>query len=98
MCKHGAAVALSMREGHVSGERVAEWERQLGSLVEDLSRTADRDIEQFPLALQFTLEERRAYSYRDDGPLPGIRPLRPGAKQAWIRTGADWSDIPGAVL
>lgn len=98
MCKHGAAVALSMREGHVSADRVPDWERQLGSLVEDLSRTADRDVEQFPLALQFTLENRRVYSYRDGGPLLGIRPLRPGAKQAWIKGGADWSDIPGAVL
>ncbi len=98
MCKHGAAVALTMRHGHVSAEQVPEWERQLGSLVEDLSRTADRDVEQFPLALQFTLEDRRAYSYRDDGPLLGVRPLRPGAKQAWIKTGADWSDMPGAVL
>jgi hypothetical protein len=24
--------------------------------------------------------------------------LRPGAKQAWIKSGADWSDVPGAVL
>ncbi len=98
MCKHGAAVALVMREGHVPAERVPDWERQLGSLVDDLSRTADRDVEQFPLALQFTLEHRRVYSYRDDGPVLGIRPLRPGAKQAWIKGGADWSDIPGAVL
>jgi len=98
MCKHGAAVALSMREGHVAAEQVPEWERQLGSLVEDLSRTADREVEHFPLALQFTLEEQRIYSYRDDGPLLGLRPLRPGAKQAWIKSGADWSDIPGAVV
>ena len=98
MCKHGAAVALSMREGHVSAEQVPEWERQLGSLVDNLARTADRDVEQFPLALQFTLEDRRVYSYRDDGPLLCVRPLRPGAKQAWIKSGADWSDIPGAVL
>lgn len=98
MCKHGAAVALSMREGHAPAEPVPEWERRLGSLVEDLSRTADRDVEQFPLALQFTLEDRRIYSYRDDGPLLCVRPLRPGAKQAWIKSGADWSDIPGAVL
>ena len=86
MCKHGAAVALSMREGHVSAERVPEWERQLGSLVDDLARTADREVEQFPLALQFTLEDRRVYSYRDDGPLLCVRPLRPGAKQAWIKS------------
>jgi superfamily II DNA or RNA helicase len=98
MCKHGAAVALSMREGHVSADRMPDWERQLGSLVEDLSRTDDRDVEKFPLALQFTLEDRRIYSYRDDGPVLGIRPLRPGAKQAWIKGGADWPDIPGAVL
>ncbi|RHW26862.1 DEAD/DEAH box helicase [Nocardioides immobilis] len=98
MCKHGAAVALSMRDGHVGAERVPEWERQLGSLVEDLSRTADREVAQFPLALQFSLEEQRIYSYRDDGPLLGLRPLRPGAKQAWIKTGADWPDIPGAVV
>ncbi|WP_322936654.1 DEAD/DEAH box helicase [Nocardioides bizhenqiangii] len=98
MCKHGAAVALSMREGHVSADRAPEWERRLGSLVEDLSRTADPEVEPFPLALQFTLEHRRVYSYRDEGPLLCLRPLRPGAKQAWIKGGADWSDIPGAVL
>ena len=98
MCKHGAAVALSIREGHTTGERVPEWERRLGTLVEDLSRTADREVERFPLALQFTLDQRRVHSYRDDGPRLGIRPLRPGAKQAWIKSGADWSDIPGAVL
>jgi superfamily II DNA or RNA helicase len=95
MCKHGAAVALAIRDGHVGEEQVAEWERRLGSLVEDLTRSADRDVPQVRLALQVTLDDRRTYSYRDDGPLIGIRPLRPGAKQTWIRTGADWSDIPG---
>lgn len=99
MCKHGAAVALSIREGHTTGERVPEWERRLGTLVEDLARTADREVERFPLALQVTLDERRIHSYRDGGgPTVGLRPLRPGAKQAWIKSGADWSDIPGAVL
>ena len=95
MCKHGAAVALAIRDGHVGEEQVPAWERQLGSLVEDLTRTAERETAPVPLALQVTLDERRIYSYRDDGPVIGIRPLRPGAKQAWIRTGADWSDVPG---
>ncbi|WP_183100281.1 DEAD/DEAH box helicase [Nocardioides pelophilus] len=98
MCKHGAAVALSMREGHTTGARVPEWERQLGSLVDDLARTADHDVDQIPLSLHFTLEERRIYSFRDDGPLLGLRPMRPGAKQAWVKSGADWSDVPGLVL
>ncbi|KAA1420833.1 DEAD/DEAH box helicase [Nocardioides humilatus] len=95
MCKHGAAVALAIREGHVGVERVPEWERQLASLADDLNRTAADDVAQFPIALQFTLDERRIYSYRDEGPMVGIRPLRPGSKQAWIRSGADWSDVPG---
>ncbi|MEZ0581136.1 SNF2-related protein [Nocardioides sp. MH1] len=97
MCKHGAAVALAIRTGHQEGPRVPEWERQLGSLVDDLGRTADRETEQVPVALQFSLDERRIRSYRDDGPSIGIRPLRPGAKQAWIRSGADWSQVPGLV-
>ena len=55
------------------------------SLVEDLSRTADRDVEPFPLALQFTLERPAGLLLPRRRPLLCVRPLRPGAKQAWIK-------------
>uniref|UniRef100_UPI001C7F1C02 hypothetical protein n=1 Tax=Nocardioides stalactiti TaxID=2755356 RepID=UPI001C7F1C02 len=98
MCKHGAAVALAIRLGHSPSARLPDWERRLGSLVDDLARAADQEVEQVPIALHFTLEERLVPAYRPGGgAVLGLRPMRPGTKQAWVKTGADWSDVPGLV-
>jgi superfamily II DNA or RNA helicase len=99
MCKHGAAVALTMRADFLRTGALPPWERRLEALVDELTRTASPLIEPHPMALQFTLEDRRRFYYDDgQGPVLGLRPLRPGAKQKWIRTGADWPSIPGAIL
>ncbi|HYG93502.1 MAG TPA: DEAD/DEAH box helicase [Nocardioides sp.] len=96
LCKHGAAVALTMRQGFVGAGRSPAWERRLGALVDELAAVTTPPADQHPMALQVSLDDRGRY-YRG-GPTLRMRPLRPGAKQAWIKSGADWTDIPGALL
>ncbi len=97
MCKHGAAVAMTIRAGHAGSSRNTDWERQLGALVDDLARQSATFSEPVPLALQVSLDEGRGRYYQS-GPSVGVRPLRRGSREAWIRSGADWSDINSGLL
>lgn len=97
MCKHGAAVAMSIRAGHAPTSGVSDWERRLGSLVDDLA-TQERATEApLRLALQVSLDEGRASHYRS-GPALRVRPMRPGARGNWIKTGAEWPDIHAGLI
>lgn len=97
LCKHGAAVAFTVRQGFVGVGRSAPWERRLGTLVDELATQADPRVEPRPVALQLSRDQGHGYRHRH-GPQIGLRPLRRGTKQRWVKTGADWSDVPGAVL
>ncbi|MEQ6900125.1 DEAD/DEAH box helicase [Nocardioides sp. YIM 152588] len=94
LCKHGAALALHLRRGFVGQGRSAPWQRTLTRLAEELQRQAPGVEAQVPLALEFSLDRRRGLG---SGRTVRLRPLRPGARQPWVRTGAEWSDIPHAV-
>ncbi|HWJ81358.1 MAG TPA: DEAD/DEAH box helicase [Nocardioides sp.] len=95
MCKHGAAVALSIRAGHVDTAAGHDWERRLGALVDDLARDAG-PAETDTLALQVALDDAPG-RYRG-APAVRVRPLRRGARGSWIKTGAEWSDVNAAII
>ena len=77
-CKHSAALLLTARRN--AGRRgPALWQQALAPLV---PRPAAGQGS-VPLALQLN-RGRREYT---------LRPLRPGARDAWVKAGADWDDV-----
>ncbi|GAB4008085.1 DEAD/DEAH box helicase [Nocardioides ultimimeridianus] len=94
LCKHGAAVALALRRGFVPSQSAPQWRTSLGRLTEELRRELPPDGDVQPMALEITYEPARRRSWTGSGATVRVRPLRPGAKQRWIKTGADWSDVP----
>ncbi|TIC88761.1 DEAD/DEAH box helicase [Nocardioides sp. GY 10113] len=95
LCKHGAALALRLRRGFVGQSQDAPWQRTLARLAEELERQAPGAGGEIPLALEFSLDRRRGLG--SGGRAVRLRPMRPGSRQPWVRTGADWPDIPHAV-
>lgn len=90
MCKHAAALGLLL--AGAEGQDDA-WRRRLEALSAALAAPAHKDhYENF--ALHFTLFAHRLHS---DVVLPGMRPLRPGKKQNWVKSGANWNKIPTLV-
>lgn len=92
VCKHGAALALTLRQSFTQPEREAPWRRTLERLVTELGRHEQAPVEEVPLALEVSLEEPRS-SYRSLGRTLRVRPLRQGRNKPWIKTGADWNDV-----
>jgi superfamily II DNA or RNA helicase len=95
MCKHGAAVALSLRAGHVDSAAGNDWERRLGALLDDLADDGG-PAEPMSLALQLSLDD---HAGRHRGvPTVRVRPLRRGARDNWIKSGAEWADVPAGII
>jgi superfamily II DNA or RNA helicase len=92
VCKHGAALALTLRRTFTQPAGEAAWRRSLERLVTELDKQQPVPVEEVPLALEISLEQGRS-SYRAVGPALRIRPMRRGKNKPWIKTGADWSDI-----
>lgn len=88
-CKHAAALALALRNIGDDG-RDNTWQQRLQALTSALS-TSGPNPEHESFALQFTLA---AHRFRSDVVLPGVRPMRPGKKQNWVKSGANWTKIP----
>lgn len=92
-CKHGAALALLL------GRRVdarTDWQTTLAGLFDDLDQLAP-PLEPPPgVALELSLEQPR-YSHGPQEELR-LRPMRPGARQKWVKTGLGWTDVPAAQL
>ena len=100
-CKHGAALALVLGRTFHRRERAAEtptWEHRLSELLEQLADLAppERDLPGVALGFTYVASPHRA-SYYDSGPRLRIRPLRPGARQAWVKSGLEWSQVPTAL-
>ncbi|WP_408899008.1 SNF2-related protein [Nocardioides sp. R1-1] len=99
VCKHGAALALTLRRTFTQPAGEAAWRRSLERLVGELERQRPQLREEVPLALEISLDEGRGY--RSPGPTLRVRPLRRGKSKPWIKSGAEWSDIaagrPGFV-
>ncbi len=97
VCKHGAALALTLRQTFATPERDSPWRRSLERLVTELDRHQRVPVEEVPLALEVSLERSRG-GYRSAGPVLRLRPMRRGRNKPWIKTGADWSDVaPGGA-
>lgn len=96
-CKHGAATALALG-ATFTGPVELTWEQRLAELVGDLADLAPPDEEPQPLALQLSHDEGRGHRvYYQSGPLLRLRPMRPGKKGGWIKSGIGWSNVPAAV-
>jgi hypothetical protein len=88
-CKHAAALLLSVRGEPMDAS--PRWERQLDGVLTGLEKLHSAGAERVPLALlvDLTAPHFRAGSI----PVLSIRPMRRGAREAWIKTGAAWSDV-----
>ena len=95
MCKHGAAVALALRSPApvVTG---SAWRQQLGRLTGDLEARARSTLTGQRLGLEVSRRPASRWSRGTAGDL-SMRPVRPGARRGWARSGAEWSDIVGPV-
>ncbi|SEM09750.1 SWIM zinc finger [Blastococcus sp. DSM 46786] len=86
-CKHVAAVLLTVRLAVSAAPPVArtpDWELVLGDLVQAAPSGGST-----PVGLQFDVE-------RAAGPGPAsvrLRPVVPGAKGRWVRTGVSWRNL-----
>ncbi|WP_436698450.1 SNF2-related protein [Nocardioides sp. BYT-33-1] len=95
VCKHGAALALTLRRTFTSPAGEAAWRRSVERLVGELERQQPLVREEVPLALEISLDQGRG-GYRSAGPTLRVRPLRRGKSKPWIKTGADWGDVAGS--
>ncbi|HEX5917531.1 MAG TPA: DEAD/DEAH box helicase [Nocardioides sp.] len=95
MCKHGAAVALTLRSPApvLTG---SAWRDQLGRLTGDLEARARSTLTGQRLGLELSRRPASRWSRGTAGEL-SMRPVRPGARRGWARSGAEWSDITGPV-
>ena len=91
-CKHVAAVLIAVREGlqppPKAARRAPDWELALADLVQATPSGPGRGI---PMGLQFSVEPARAGS--PSGTSVRLRPVVPGAKGRWIRTGVSWHTL-----
>ena len=95
MCKHGAAVALLLRGAPVA-KRDPVWRERLARLNDDLERRARSTLAGTPLGLEIARRPATRWSRGTPGDF-SMRPVRPGARKGWVRSGAEWSDLSGPV-
>ncbi|MCP3422104.1 DEAD/DEAH box helicase [Nocardioides pinisoli] len=95
MCKHGAAVALTLRSPEPAATGSA-WRHQLGRLTGDLEARARSTLTGQRLGLEISRRPASRWSRGTAGEL-SMRPVRPGARRGWARSGAEWSDLAGPV-
>ncbi|MEP7089489.1 MAG: DEAD/DEAH box helicase [Nocardioidaceae bacterium] len=105
-CKHVLALLITVRDEHArdTPEHGRRWERQLGSLLDELDEHAELATRRpdKPLALQLDLKPPgRSGGYRGwsqaIGPVRGqlrLRPLQRGARDNWVRSGVSWAGVP----
>lgn len=93
MCKHGAAVALRLR-GAPPVPSQPLWEQRLARLSTELDRRARSTMSGIRLGLEVSRRPTSRWSRGTPGDFT-LRPVRPGARQGWARSGADWPDLAG---
>lgn len=97
LCKHGAALAMVLRSGHLElpGARSA-WQQRLDRLSREVATRAQASLEGVPLALEVSRRPANRWSRSAAGEL-ALRPLRPGARRGWVKSGAEWTDLSQPV-
>ncbi len=103
-CKHALALLISVRRAQEEASQAGSrrWERQLGSLLDELDDPEAARRRPNPLALQVELSRpvpSRGYTGWSQAATPvrgglRIRPLQMGARDRWVRTGISWQQIP----
>ena len=94
LCKHGAAVALRLR-GASRPKPEPIWRERLARLNDDLAQRARSTLVGTPLGLEISRRAATRWS-RGAGDFC-MRPMRPGARTGWVRSGAEWSDLSSPV-
>ena len=101
-CKHAVAVVATVRERQPVRDSLAgrepapqpTWERALGGLLDEADAGPDRT----PVGLLIEPATRgQGRSRGDDSPHEQlrVRPVVPGARGGWIRTGVSWETFAG---
>jgi superfamily II DNA or RNA helicase len=99
-CKHVVAVVLHLREGDGAPRR-PRWEWSLDHVLDELEGQGAGAGGETPLGLLVDLAKPVVRGYREHGSGSGsrgslrIRPVRPGARDNWVRTHVSWLDLPG---
>ncbi len=95
LCKHGAAVALRLR-GRSRPARAPVWRERLARINDDLEQRARSTLVGTALGLEISRRPASRWSRGTPGDF-SMRPMRPGARKGWVRSGAEWSDLSGPV-
>lgn len=102
MCKHAAAVMLTVRDEHQDGQGLRDWERRLGLVLDELDLAVESTlVDRTPLGLLFELSTGRASRFsalegvpRTRRGLLRVRPVQRGARDNWVRSRVGWADVP----
>ena len=89
-CKHGAGLMLAVRPEPAPSVR--SWRDELDDLAAAVGVT--ERAEPKPVGLEIAWE---AAPYGRNERRLTLRPMRPGARQAWVRTGLGWGDLTQAM-
>lgn len=95
LCKHGAAVALRLR-GAAQPPPEPEWRQRLARLTGELEKRAHSTLAGTGLGLEVSRRPANRWSRGAPGDF-SMRPVRPGARRGWVRSGAEWTDLSGPV-
>lgn len=93
LCKHGAAVALRLR-GASSPAPLPVWRERLARINDDLAQRARSTLVGTRLGLEISRRPATRWSRGTPGDF-SMRPMRPGARSGWVRSGAEWTDLSG---
>ncbi len=100
MCKHAAALLIVARRHEDGAASVAEWERRLGLVLDELDESVEtRTAPTFPLGLLVELPtpSRSRYTWHGENPARGhlrLRPVQRGKRDTWVKSRVGWSDVP----
>ncbi|MGL5863506.1 MAG: SWIM zinc finger family protein, partial [Phycicoccus sp.] len=97
-CKHAVAVVATVRDSAPhrarTGEERPSWEWALGGLLEDGS--VDSDITAVGLLVAAARSGPGRPERSSSAPAQlAVRPVIPGARSAWVRTGVSWETFAG---
>ena len=95
MCKHGAAVALRLR-GAMPARPQPQWRHRLAQVSGELEQRSRSTLTGTALGLEISHHHRTRWSRGTPGDF-AMRPMRPGKRGGWVRSGADWTDLSGPV-
>ncbi len=102
LCKHAVAVFLTAQADAMTSAAPA-WEARLLGVLDELDDEAEAALgDRRALALQFELpptpSRRRTFRWDEEAAAPPraqvrLRPLVRGSRDAWVKSGAGWSDL-----